>query len=1530
MHAAACPPLHFDRTGALRNLARCEPTGRPHTGPRRRFIGRSRSSGVHWGAGETGNPGKGASISTHPKSDKPKSDKPKSAKSETTKSKTAALPAARPVSAGQTIIAIGASSGGLDASTRLIAQLPTGRNLVVILVQHFDPSHPSLMADLLSHHTSMQVSEAAEGTQIAPDNVYIIPPGKFLRVREKRLTLSPAADRQGARLPFDALLASLATEYGAAVRCFVLTGNGADGSVGLLAVKKAGGRVYVQSPDEAEFNAMPQSAIATGAADEVGSLDRLAELALAPAEPIAFPAGPDEPDEKAEAAALDEVIALLHTATGHDFELYKRGTIGRRVQRRIALAGGERSLEAYVQRLRTDSAECAALANDLLINVTSFFRDPKTFAHLEADALPGLIAAHDGKGHLRAWCAGCSTGEEAYSLAIALTEAVARSGRAIEVQLFATDVDPEAVAIARAGHYPASIADDVSPERLATCFVADEQGYKISSTLRGMVVFSVQDILRDPPFLRLDMISCRNVLIYLGHEAQAKALSLFNFALRPAGLLLLGSAETVAAAESLFTVVAKSERLYRQAGPQRHASVERGRAAVPPVNGIDASPLLSQLAQPARASSLAELCRRLLLEHFAPAAALIDQQDRCVYSIGPTDRYLRSPKGYPTTELFAMVPAAIRSRLKRALDKARTTGKPVQAPGGRNLQGEAFGLDIRPVAHGTQSLVLVCFVAQPIAKAATSQPTGPPEPRIRELEREVEAVKGDLDDALHELETSAEEQKAIDEEAMSVAEEYQSTNEELLTSKEELQSLNEELTALNGQLQETLERQKTTSNDLQNVLYSTDFATIFLDTELNIRFFTPATRALFNVIQGDVGRPLSDLNALSSDSALLSDAREVLKSLAPIEREVEARSGAWFIRKILPYRTQEGEIEGVVITFADITERRSVGEALARAEREARMANVAKSRFLAAASHDLRQPLQSLKLVQGLLARSMPDAKAQRLLARLDDTVGAMAGMLNSLLDINQIEAGVIVAHPVTFPVSDLLQRIENEFSYIAQAQGLTLRVVHSGLHIVSDPRLLEQMIRNLLANAVKYTKSGKVLLGCRRSGKRVRIEVWDTGIGIAKGELKAIFDEYHQVDNAARERSLGLGLGLSIVKRLGELLAHPIDVRSTLRRGSAFSISVPSAPATGPVTVPPVDASTETAAQAATGTILVIEDDPELRELLALLLGADGRQLVVANDGHQALQLLADGGLRPDVVLADFNLPNGMDGVEAIADIRARLRYNAPAIILTGDISTLALTHIRLQDCLHFTKPVAANALSRAVNTLLDARARPALAGAAALPVALAASQGTAPPGLVYIVDDDKDVRDVLRLAIEQGGHAVEAHESAEGFLAAYKPQKHACLLIDAYLPGMGGIELLAHLAAEGKSLPAIMITGESDVTMAVDAMKAGAIDFIEKPVGLPELQRAVARAFEHAQNAAAAAQWRDEAAARISALTPRQRQIMTLVLAGHPNKIIAADLHLSQRTVENHRAAIMRKTETQSLPALARLALTAAPEGR
>jgi len=1426
------------------------------------------------------------------------------------------------------VVGIGASAGGLDASRRLISALPAGNGMAFILVQHLDPTHESMMANLLASHTSMAVQQVTDGMQLQPDHFYVIPPGAYLSVAKGVLHLSQPQDRHGARLPFDFLLHSLAQDCGARAICVVLSGSGADGSLGLKAVKQAGGLIIAQDPEEAGHDGMPRSAIRTGAVDLVLAVAEIPG-ALAKYDPklrvSRVHAGAGQHD--AVPAWLPGIIDLLRTKTAHDFTLYKPGTLRRRIERRVAMAGiATDDVTGYLDLLRSDPAELDLLAKDLLINVTSFFRDAAVFDFLAEKIVPDLVEGHTQDHPIRVWVAGCSTGEETYSLAMLILEQIALSERNVKLQVFASDVDPDAIASAREGVYPETITADVAPARLARFFIKEANGYRVIPELRTTVIFTVQDVLADPPFSRVDLISCRNLLIYLGVEAQAKIVSLFHFALREGGFLLLGSSEAVANPDGRFEMICRPARLYRRIGRSRPGQFGLSRSAG------DGAPPLARFAPgqaASRQAALAELCRRMVMETYAPAAVLINRNRECLYFLGPTDRYLRVAPGHPTHDLLAMVRDDLRMRLRSALQRARqeNTSVVVAAPVPTHHDGGVapFRIDLKPVTIDGEELLLICFVDEPQAEQKRHRTiSARDKPRVAELEQELEATRAELQGAIRNLEVSGEEQRAVNEEALSVNEEYQSTNEELLTSKEELQSLNEELTALNGQLQETLERQRTTSNDLQNVLYSADVATIFLDANLRIRFFTPASRSLFNVIPGDVGRPLADLQSLAADSALLPDAQSVLRTFMPIEREVETQRGAWYVRRVLPYRTQEGAVEGVVITFAEITERRHIVNELEVAKRQAELANAAKTRFLAAASHDLRQPLQTLALLQGLLARTVQGERAQGLVVRFDETLGAMEGMLNTLLDINQIEAGVVHADPVTFPINDLLDRLKNEFTYHAQAKGLALRVVKCGLSIHSDPRLLEQMIRNLVSNALKYTRRGKVLLGCRRRPGILSIEVWDTGIGIPDKDLQAIFEEYHQLDNAARERSRGLGLGLSIVQRLGTLLGHRVRVRSEPGKGSVFAIEVvlplrPAAPL--PVHQPSGTDTTSVTGSRRVGRILVVEDDPELRELLDISLHEDGHETTTAADGTTALAMVADGTVRPDIILVDYNLPNGINGLQVIEKLQENLGHKVPAIILTGDTSTGTLRHIALADSVRLSKPVRLRELTDVVERLL------AVGQSAAEhrgPPPVAEGRETKTP-VIYVVDDDSRIREALRSMIEDFGMIVEDFGACEAFLEAYRPGREACLVIDAYLPGMNGLELLRQLRGAGHKLPAIMITGNSDVAIAVQAMKAGALDFIEKPIHRGELLGAIERALEQSRDSSKLTAWRAEAATHLARLTARQQQILELVLAGHPSKNIAADLGISQRTVENHRAAIMEKTGSRSIPALARLVVAA-----
>lgn len=1425
------------------------------------------------------------------------------------------------------VVGIGASAGGLEACRNLLRALPPVTGAAFVLVLHLDPDHASMMVDLLSGHTSMKVIEAEDGATIEREHLYVIAPGCDLAVIDGRLRLSEPRERHGARLPFDFLLHSLATTCCPRAGAIVLSGTGADGRLGVVSVHEQGGLVIAQDPAEAAYDGMPRNAIATGVVDRVLTLAAIPE-ALAEHLLRSGSAAERVPMGASVQSRLPVIVELLRTRTAHDFTLYKTGTLRRRIERRMSIVGRRGDdVDGYVERLRGDVGELDLLAKDLLINVTSFFRDPAVFDELAARLIPELVRGRAPDQPLRIWIAGCSTGEEAYSLAMLFLEQSTVTLRKLELQVFASDVDADAVATAREGLYPETIAAEVSAERLARFFVKDSHGYRVSPELRAAVVFTVQDALSDPPFSRLDMISCRNLLIYLGPEAQAKVVGLFHFALRSGGILLLGNAETISETDGSFEVISKAERLYRRTGRSRSGDIG---FTMGTVEGVRVPERRDPEPPAGRRVALAELCRRQVMESHAPAAVLINRKHETLYSLGPTDRYLRVPSGYPTHDLVAMMPQVLRTRFEAAVARAAADNVTATVGGGRRIeQGAdiAFSVEVQPLPNDGEVLLLVCFLDQPKAAERPEGAIGLADlGRVAELERDLETTRKDLRDAVRNLELSSEEQKAINEEALSINEEYQSSNEELLTSKEELQSLNEELTALNSQLQETLARQRTTSNDLQNVLYSTDVATIFLDRDLAIRFFTPATKSLFAVIPGDVGRPLADLHSLSADGALPADAASVLRTLVPIEREIETRSGVWFMRRVLPYRTLDDRVEGVVITFVDVTQRKHTAQALEVAKRQAELANAAKSRFLAAASHDLRQPLQTLSLLQGLLAQTVEGEKAVRLVTRFDETLSAMTGMINTLLDMNQIEAGTVHADVVSFPIDQLFDRLRDEFVYHAAAKGLELTVVHCRQVVESDPRLLEQMLRNLLANALKYTTSGRVLLGCRHRGDRLRIEVWDTGIGIAEDQLLPIFEEYHQVDNPARERNRGLGLGLAIVERLGALLQHPIDVRSWPGKGSVFTVDIPlPARATPPlrafVRLPaPAD---PVGASHVRGGILVVEDDPEVRDLSVLLLESGGHRVMAAGDGAAALDLVARGVISPDLLLADFNLPHGMNGLDVMVRLRDRLRRHIPVIILSGDITPAVLRDIAQHDCLHLDKPVKPLEILPIIDRLL-AEARASGVSPVTVPPAPAFPVGRPAPH-VYVVDDDDAVRGVLREVLEAEGVTVEDFASCEAFLAAPRARGEACLLIDAYLPGMSGLDLLARLAASGHALPSIMITGNSDVPMAVKAMRAGASDFIEKPVGRGELIAAIERALDQARDSGKLTEWRSFAADHVAILTPRQHQIMDMVLAGHPSKNIAADLGISQRTVENHRAAIMRKTGTRSLPALARLALAA-----
>jgi two-component system CheB/CheR fusion protein len=1568
------------------------------------------------------------------------------------RSKSDRLPATgRGADAPFPVVAVGASAGGLEAFTKFLQVFPPKSGMAIIFVQHLNPTHKSMMVDLLAPHTKMPVHEATDGTQIEPDNVYVIAPGTYLAIRSGALLVSEPKEHHGARMPFDFLLRSLAEAYGDRAIGVVLSGTGMDGNLGVKAIKDRGGLVVVQDPGEAAQDGMPQSAIDTGVVDLILPIEKIPSSLTGYAQQMRLLHNQERPAGLGDAEPeLSRITDLLRLRAAHDFTSYKPGTLMRRIKRRMAIHAID-EVSSYLALLLDDAKEIDILAQDLLIHVTSFFRDAAVFELLAAKVIPELVRQHPAGQPIRVWVPACSSGEEVYSLAMIFLEEIAAAKKNVKLQMFGSDIDEQAVAAARNGVYPASLKAEISPERLARFFIQDAGNYRVASSLRETVIFTVQDLLIDPPFAQIDFVSCRNLLIYLLPEVQQRVLSLLHFALSKDGILLLGIAESIGDVRDDFEPISADLRVFRGVGSGRKFKPQFGSS-----NQRRALwPRPAQLA-PQRDINLGELSQRLLLDSYAPASVLIDHKHEGLYYFGPTDNYLQIPSGDASHGLLAMVRQGLRSKLRTALQRARSERTLVVVSDGvvkRNGVSIAVRVEVRPVQTADKEYFLVSFVDAPQHAAGDEQrPVDSHDiSKVTELEKIVEALQTELQDAGRELEKANADHEAINEEAQSLNEEYQSTNEELETSKEELQSLNEELTALNAQLTATVNQQRSTADDLENILRSSELAIVFLDLDLNIRFFSSAAKSLLNTIDADVGRPIGDLAHRFDDVDLVTDIRSVLKTLTTVSREIRSHSGDWYCRRVFPYRTQADATQGVVLTFEnisvtktaelkfaterayadsvidtvhqplvvvderlrvvtsnssfcriigakpdelvgrgltavgsgrldvpamnsfldrartetdpiedheieidlpplgrrvlvlssrkilgepaagqrillaidDITERKLITEALEIAKSKAEKANLGKSRFLAAASHDLRQPLQTLSLLHGVLARKVKDAESQVLIGKLDETLGAMSGMLNTLLDINQLEAGTVQPEIDDFAISTVLEHLKTEFTYLTKSKGISLHVVASSLRVRSDPLLLAQMIRNLLSNAVKYTKRGKILFGCRRDGDKVRLEIWDTGIGIPAGQLDAIFEEYHQLGNPARERTLGLGLGLSIVHRIGELLGHRIEVRSEAGKGSVFLVEVPFGDKKEMKKKPDLSTGKSEKASDRTGTILIIEDDPTIREALELLFRGEGYRTVAAIDGLEVAALVQRGALMPDVIIADYNLPGIRTGLEVIKELRQALSRKIPAIVLTGDIATDVLRKVLAADCGYLRKPVNVDQLTRRIEELIAASQQPQTRGDARKAAQEALDQARP---TIFLVDDDAVLLESMRDVLQHQGHAVEIHASAESFLSAYRADRKGCLVVDGLMPGMSGLELLNQLKAENRDLPSIVITGHGDIAMAIQAMKAGAMDFIEKPARLDVLQASIDRALTQAGDTAKRSSAREAAAASIAALTPREREVMDLVVEGQPNKEIAFNLKISQRTVETHRAAVMKRTGVASLPDLIRLVMRAA----
>jgi two-component system, chemotaxis family, CheB/CheR fusion protein len=867
-------------------------------------------------------------------------------------------------------VGIGASAGGLAAIEAFFSAIPgeSQTDIAFVLVQHLAPDHKSILSELIKRYTRMTVYEVKNGMKIIPDCAYIIPPNRDMAIVNGALQLLEPSGRHGQRLPIDFFFRSLAQDQREKAICIVLSGTGSDGTLGLRAVKGEGGMVMAQSPESCEYDGMPRSAIETGLVDYVlppaeMPAQLMAYAAHAFGKPQRAPAAPS-PSPKGE-DAFKKIFVMLRAQTGHDFSQYKFNTINRRVERRMAMHQIGHPAD-YVRYMHQHPAEVDALFRDLLIGVTGFFRDPEAWKALQKQVIPGLSAGHNvSREAIRIWVPGCSTGEEAYSIAILTQEWIEAEKKAFKVQVFATDIDGSAIDQARTGLYPANIAADVSPERLARFFVKETSGdfYRINKTIRDMLIFSEQDVIKHPPFSRLDLISCRNLLIYFEGELQKRLISLFHYALNPGGVLFLGTSESLGDLEHLFTVVDRKWKLYqRKQGFYETYTSKVGRLMPTSLDGR-AAPRHTGKAFRSGKLPLRELTERRLLQQYGAVGVLVDEHGDILYIHGRTGLYLEPAAGEASMNILKMAREGLRRELTTALHKAAAQNEPSCY---RRLKVRTNGdvatvdLAVRPLAadprlESVQPLFLVVFEEAPgndmegpgaaaVEKSFEVLPEDPSanvDERIAALKQEMRAKEEYLRATNEELATANEELRSSNEELQSLNEELQSTNEELETSKEEMQSLNEELSTVNSELQQKVADLTRANNDINNLLAGTGVGTVFVDFDLNIKRFTPAATQLINLIQSDVGRPVGHLASnLSGYDRLVEDVQAVMDSLVPREIEVQNRKGDWYVMRIHPYRTLENVIEGAVITFVEITEQKRVQQALREAETLQRLAAI--------------------------------------------------------------------------------------------------------------------------------------------------------------------------------------------------------------------------------------------------------------------------------------------------------------------------------------------------------------------------------------------------------------------------------------------------------------------------------------------------------------------------------------------------------------------------------------------------------------
>jgi two-component system CheB/CheR fusion protein len=1315
--------------------------------------------------------------------------KPSSRKKSNEKPAANAMPAA---SGKVQIVAIGASAGGLAALQVFFDHVPADTGLAFVVVVHLSPAHDSYLAELLQPHAAIPVTQVSTSVSLEANHIYIIPPGSFLDAVDTQLRVVPPSKRLNEQGAVDHFFRSLASAQDGNATGVILTGTGSDGTLGIKAIKENGGTAIVQDPEEAEYDGMPRNAIATGLVDLILPLSQIpAEIIrITKVKPVIAVSDVGEKIEAEEKLLLQKLFAQINVRTQRDFSRYKPSTIIRRIQRRMQLKQVE-TLPEYLRILREQPEELSSLADDLLINVTNFFRDPEVYQVLEQKVIAELFAGKNSSDQIRAWSVGCATGEEAYSVAILLLEAAARLDTPPQFQIFASDLHEPSLKLAREGFYTGNLEADVTAERLKRFFRKANDGYRVLNEVRDRIVFAQHNVLGDPPFSKLDLIVCRNLLIYLERGVQREVIALFHYALNPGGILILGRSETIDENGELFHAEDKPHGIYRK----RNTPAREPRL---PVFAATRPRPLAALAGEQRSNARDEgsygAVHQLIVEQYGPPSILAGWDHRILHVSKHAARYLKFPGGQPSFSIFEVVREELRLVLLAALHEAERSASTIRTkPVNVQIDGlkREVWIDVRAVeahdeAHG---LLLIMFDERDETGASQAVELAPNvrDGIIQELQGQLDVSQHRLRVIVEDYETSQEEMKTSNEELQSSNEELRSTMEELETSREELQSINEELTTVNQENRHKVDELNLLTSDLQNLMVATEIPTLFLDRALRILRFTPRLGEIFNIRNSDRSRPVSDLTHRLDYLTLTNDARQVLEQLLPIEREVRDDAQRWYVARLLPYRSLEDRIGGVVVTFVDITaQKRAIQEAveskkhaesivntikepllvltpdlrthsanlafydefkikpdevvgrlfyalgegqfdipqlrnlleavlprnvafedfqivyrsivlgerlilvngrrlgeenlillgfqdvtgLKTVELALREADRRKDEFLATLAHELRNPLAAIY-----------NALAVQKIAGLGDTVPVLTHeilerqtqqlvrLVDDLLDVARITHGKVELRKQKLDLVAIVRSALEISAPAIEAAGCELHtdLAAEPLLINADQVRMTQIISNLLNNATKYTpKGGTISVTLAQKQNQASLTIRDTGIGIAADFLPRIFDLFVQVDGPDTKDHRGLGIGLTLVRNLIELHGGDIEAKSEgFGKGSEFIIHFPLLSAAGETNTfatVPVNGASDSLAPAL--RVLVVDDDRDSGDSLALLLRLQGHEVDVVYDGATALASMAANP--PALALIDIGMPS-MDGYEVARRVRQTPFKHVILVALTG-----------------------------------------------------------------------------------------------------------------------------------------------------------------------------------------------------------------------------------------------------------------------